>query len=143
MSKNNIAILHNEEIQAPDKYKVHTLETYSVLADESCDNIYIGDLMDYISPTTLKEITETIISKLRKGGEIHIKAPDLLQLCWYSSRLNLHLSKTRYVLYGSNKIACYCMDEIILALKNLGTTSVVSATYANGYEYSITARKND
>jgi len=141
--KQNIAILINSDIDRPNNYDKCNFSDIDSLDNQSCENIYIGDLLDYIVPNDLESTISKIISKAQIGGQLHIKAPDILQLSWYVSRLNLSLTKFRYVVYDTGRASCYSMDEILTVLAQEKNLRIVSATYTNGYEYAITARINE
>lgn len=140
---NNISILINEDIESPAGYKVYEVEDLENIKEESCDNIYIGDLLDYYNVNNLPNLVDSIIAKIKTDGKLLIKAPDLLQLSWYTCKLNLDLNKLRYILYETNRKACYTLDEIIDALNHIDTVTVDTANLTNGYEYSIVVCKNE
>ena len=137
----NIAILTSEEIEYPKDYRFYSIQEIEKIENNKYDNIYIGDLIDYLSSNMVTNILQNILNKLKDNGKIHIKAPDILQLCWYCSKLQLDLTKFRYVVYQTGRKSCYSIDEIILVLKNISGIEIESASYTNGYEYSITANK--
>jgi uncharacterized membrane protein len=140
--KKNIAILIDEEIEYPKDYQCYTLNDLSSIQQEY-ENIYIADLIDYLSADKIKSTLEDIVSKLTSNGKLHIKAPDILQLCWYCSKLHLDLSKFRYIIYQTGRKSCYSMDEILLILNSIAGTKIELASYINAYEYSITIIKHE
>ena len=138
--KKNIAILIDEEIEHPKDYKFHSLEEISDLKNDY-ENIYIGDLIDYIPPSNIEKTIKEIVSKLSDVGQLHIKGPDILQLTWFCGRLNIDLKKFRYIVYGTGRKGCYSLDEV-MEMAVLGTgLAVESTSYTNGYEYSLTLKK--
>lgn len=141
--KKNLALIINDEIEYPDNYDSTLLSDIDSIPNHFCENLYIGDLLDYLNPKDLEQTLDKIISKAQKNSEIHIKAPDILQLCWYSARLNMPLHKFRYITYATGRFGCYSMDEILLLLSEKKNISIVSATYCNGYEYAITIKTNE
>lgn len=138
--KKNIAILIDEEIEHPKDYQYYSIQDLESLNTDN-ENIYIGDLIDYLSPNNIIEVLQEITNKLAKNGKIHIKAPDIFQLCWYCSKFNLDLTKFRYIIYENGRKSCYTMDEIVLILTNIPDIKLESISYVNAYEYSITATK--
>jgi len=138
----NIAILIDEEIEYPKDYQCYLIDDITEIKTEY-ENIYIGDLIDYIPINQVKETLQEIIDKLVKNGRLSIKGPDILQLCWYCSKLNLDVNKFRYIVYQTGRKSCYSMDEIILILSNIPGISIESASYVNLYEYSIVVNKNE
>jgi len=138
--KKNIAILIDEEIEHPEDYQFCSLEDMADLKNDY-ENIYIGDLIDYITPSEIEGTITEVVSKLSDTGQLHIKGPDILQLAWFCGRLNIDLRKFRYVLYGTGRRGCYSMDEI-MEMAASGTGLVVESTsYINGYEYSLTLKR--
>jgi len=138
--KKNIAILIDEEIEYPKDYQCYIVSDISTLKTDY-ENIYIGDLIDYLPPDQINSKLIEIIDKLVQNGKLHIKGPDILQLCWYCSKLNLDLSKFRYIIYQTGRRSCYSMDEMILVLSDLPGIKIESSSYTNAYEYSITVIK--
>ena len=138
--KKNIAILIDEEIEHPEDYLFCSLEEMSNLQDDQ-ENIYIGDLIDYIPLSEIESTIKVIASKLSDTGQLHIKGPDILQLAWFCGKLNLDLKKFRYILYGTGRKGCYNLDEVIEMTVTLTGLVVDSASYTNGYEYSLTLKK--
>lgn len=140
--KKNIAILKDHEIDHPKDYHVYLLEELDSI-ETGHENIYIGDLIDYLKIETISEILEKIIEKLDIDGKLIVKAPDILQLCFYCSKFNLDLLKFRYIIYQTGRISCYSSDEILMILSAFKNIKIESVSYANLYEYSITVRKNE
>ena len=137
----DISILMSEDLESPEGYKKYEINDLENIKEESCDNIYIGDLFDYFEIRALPELIDTIISKIKQNGRLLIKAPDILQLSWYTCRLNLELSKLRYILYDTNRKACYSLDEILNVFSSINAIDIETAYIINGYEYSILVSK--
>jgi hypothetical protein len=138
--KKNIAILIDEEIEHPKDYKFYSLEEISDLKNDH-ENIYIGDLIDYIPPSEIEGTIQEIVSKLSDTGQLHIKGPDILQLSWFCGRLNIDLKKFRYIIYGTGRKGCYSLDEVMEMTVSGTGLAVASTSYTNGYEYSLTLKK--
>lgn len=130
-----------DAMEYPDGYKVYLADKLDTLENNSCDNIYLADTLDYFSIDKTLEFLEQVVSKLKRLGDLHIKAPDLLQLCWYSTRMNIDLAKLRHIIFDTKRKSCYGIDECILLLNDIKNLTVESTAYCNGYEYSITAKK--
>lgn len=139
MSK-NIAILIDKEIEYPKDYDFCSIDELEKLKTEYT-NIYIGDLIDYLPTDKTKEILQEILDKIVPNGQLHIKGPDIFQLCWYCSKLNLDLSKFRYIIYENGRKSCYTVDEIIVLISDIPDIQIESASYINGYEYSVAIKK--
>lgn len=138
-NQKNIALIINEDCNFPADYKEHLIEEIDELQDHSCDNIYVGDLLDYLEKETTEDLIKKIFAKNKiQDGRIHIKAPDIMQTCWYASRMNLDITQLRYILYHSRRKNCYTVDEIISIINSIDGVIIESASYVNGYEYSIT-----
>lgn len=140
MRTKNIAILIDQEIEYPKDYIFCSLSDLENLKTEY-DNIYIGDLIDYLPKDNIKEVLQEILDKILPNGQLHIKGPDIFQLCWYCAKSNLELSKFRYIIYENGRKSCYTVDEIILLINNIVHIQIDSISYVNGYEYSATVTK--
>jgi predicted SAM-dependent methyltransferase len=138
--KENIAILIDNEIDRPKDYQPFTLSEIDEIKGEYL-NIYIGDLIDYIPYDKIVETLQKICDNLAIGGKLHIKAPDIFQLCWYCAKLNLDLPKFKYIIYENGRRSCYTMDEIVSLLSTIQNLKIEHTSYSNAYEYSITAKK--
>lgn len=142
MSK-DIALVISEDAIHPSTYKEHLFSELDELNNNSCDSIFLGDLFDYINIDDFMSILNSIIDKVKTNGLIHIQAPDIFQLCWYAARMNLDLSKLRYILYENKRKTSYTFDEMISVLENIENIKITTASYSNGYEYSISVQKNE
>lgn len=140
--KKNIAILVDEEIEHPKDYRYYCVSEIDDL-NSKYENIYIGDLLDYLPQNQIQEIVNKISDKLEDNGQIHIKSPDILQMCWYCAKFNLDLSKFRYIIYQTGRKFCYTLDEIVLLFSKIDKMKVETASYINAYEYSITVTKHE
>lgn len=139
----DIALLIHEESEYPSNYTEHDLSEIETLADNSCDNIFIGDILDYIPPKDFNNTLDNIVSKTKTNGLIHIQAPDIFQLCWLASRMNLNIDKLRYILYDNQRGICHTFDEMIDLLNTTANIKIDTASYTNGYEYSISIKKHE
>jgi len=140
--KKNIAILIDEEIEHPKDYRYHSLDELENLPDSQYENIYIGDLLDYIPPDQIQELLAKISKKLAKDGKLNIQGPDILQMCWYCSKFNLDISKFRYIIFQTGKKICYTLDEVV-SMVSTTDLKIESASYINAYEYSIMVVQNE
>jgi len=136
-----IALLLHEEADYPKGYNTNLINELEDLKENTYEDIYIGDLLDYFDTEKSIELLLDISSKLKEKGLLHIKAPDLMQMCWYVYKTNLDLPKFRYVLYDTKRTISYSMNELILILTDVKGITVQSASFCNGYEYSVTVRK--
>lgn len=137
--KKNIALILSEDCIFPSDYQEVLMDNIEEIADHSCDNLYIGDILDYYPTSEFKNILDIISKKVRvEDGCVHIKSPDLLQACWYASKMNLDVNKLRYILYETNRKTCYTLDEMVELLNTVEEITILSASYINGYEYQIT-----
>lgn len=142
MKNKNIALTFNEESKIPSDYKDCLISELDDINDGSCDNLYIGDILDHIDREEITPFLQKVIGKIKvEDGLVHIKSPDLLQTCWYTARMNLDTNKVRYILYETNRKNCYTLEEIVKIINEIENTRIVSAHYVNGYEYSISISK--
>ena len=58
MKHNNIAILMYDAMEYPDGYKVYLADKLDTLENNSCDNIYLADTLDYFSIDKTLEFLE-------------------------------------------------------------------------------------
>lgn len=142
MNNKNIALIINDDCKFPSDYKEYSIAELDSIPEGSCDNLYIGDLLDYVEQDEQQDWLKKLLTKIKvEDGRLHIKAPDLLQTCWYASKMNLDMNKLRYVLYQTNRKNCYTIDEIASMINLIENARIDSASYINLYEYSITINK--
>jgi hypothetical protein len=142
MKKNNIALILNEEDKYPSDYNEHFVSEIEKIPTGSCDNVYVGDIFDRIEQEHISSMLKNIVEKVKiEDGLVHIKSPDILQLSWYTSRMNLDVHRLRYVLYQTNRKNCYTLEEMIDMILSVPNIGIVNAHYENGYEYSITINR--
>lgn len=134
----NIALVINEESKIPSDYTECLISDIDTIPAASCDNVYIGDVLDYLPEENIQIFLADVIQKINKeNGMVHIKAPDILQTCWYASRMNIDINNLRYILYDTKRMRCHTLEEIVAIINSIPNTIISSTSYANGYEYSI------
>lgn len=143
-NQKNIALIINEESKFPSDYTECLVSDMDSIPVGSCDNLYIGDILDYLAKEDIHVFLTNAMQKIRKeNGSVHIKAPDILQTCWYASRMNIDIKDLRYILYDTKRTNCYTLDEIVEIVNSIPNTTINSASYANGYEYSLSLNTHE
>lgn len=109
--------------------------------DESIDNIYIQDLLDYYDHNNTRFILGVIKQKLKKKGLLSIQSIDLKQLGVAIAFGDIDTSLVRNLLYP-NKKSIYELYEIELLLSEFNF-EIITKKYINIFEYHILVKKND
>ena len=109
------------------------------IPDNSCNEIIINDLLDYLSYNESTNILDLLINKLCTNGSIIIQSVDLYQLATAVTFNDIDLDTTKIVLY-QNKKAIYTLYDIESELKNR-KLNIVEKKYINIFEYYIKATK--
>jgi hypothetical protein len=109
------------------------------ILDNSCQEIVINDLFDYLSYNDSSNILDTLIKKLSSNGYIIIQSVDLYQFACSIAFEDIDLDTSKMILYP-NKKAIYTLYDIELELQNR-KLDIVEKKYLNIFEYYIRAQK--
>lgn len=115
------------------------LEEVIDLSDDSVDEIFIGDVLDYITYDTLGNTIDTIQKKLKVGGQLIVQAPDLFHLASALVFQDLDIETTKLTIYNG-KNTMYVMKNIETELLNRNF-DILQKKYKNIFEYFLIAKK--
>lgn len=107
--------------------------------DNSCVEIVINDLLDYVSYNDANNILDSLIKKLCTNGSLVIQSVDLYQLSCAITFEDIDLDTCKMILY-QNKKAIYTMYDIQSEISNRNL-DLVEKKYINIFEYYIRAQK--
>ena len=115
-----------------DNLRLENLEANQathILADHVFRFITVDEVLAYI---------KIWISRLRKGGLLHINDIDFIRIANNAICKNTTIPETNRILYNNRK-SCLTLEDISDILKNLGLK--IEEKRFCGIEYSITARR--
>lgn len=110
------------------------------IKDNSCDEISINDLLDFLSYNEMSHILDSLITKLSNTGSLIIQSVDLYQMCSSVTFGDIDLDTIKMVLY-QNKKSIYTLYDIETELKNR-KLNIIEKKYINIFEYYIKAIKS-
>jgi predicted SAM-dependent methyltransferase len=111
----------------------------NTINNNSCEQIYIGDLLDYLNYNEAMVILDILVDKLALSGSICIQSADLFLLCSAVVFNDIDQQVSKLVLFN-NKKTIYNMSEIQTELNNRNL-EIVEKKYINIFEYYIKASK--
>ena len=124
----------------PVGFTYESIQNLSNLIDSSYEEIYIGDLLDYIDYNESMALLDLIKNKLNSGGAIIVQSSDLYALSSAVVFGDIDIQTSKLVIYNEKK-SMYTMHEIETELKNR-QLSIIEKKYINIFEYYIKAIKN-
>jgi predicted SAM-dependent methyltransferase len=111
----------------------------ATINSNSCEEIYVGDLLDYLEYNEAMIILDTLVDKLIVSGSLAIQSADLFLLCSAVAFSDIEQQIAKLILFN-NKKTIYNMQEIQTELKNRNL-DIVEKKYINIFEYYIKANK--
>ena len=108
----------------------------SSLEDSSCEEIEVGDCLDY--KLSRDEFLKNIVKKLRYGGILRINGIDLDEVIYQHSVGDISFIQMQRFLYGGRMNTDF-LGGVFNKLKSLGLT--VTNSNLNGSQYFIAAER--
>lgn len=138
----NIIYLHlYEPTNLPVGIEYVAIDSLNNYDNNSIQEIFITDLLDYYHENLAVKILSSILDKLQPGGKLHIQSTDLYQLSHAILSSSIDENTAKSILYP-NKKSIYSMYNIetVLTQNNL---SILEKRYINVCEYFILAQKDE
>jgi hypothetical protein len=107
--------------------------------DNSCEEIYIADLLDYVNYNEAMIILDDLVRKISLGGTLIIQSADLFLLSSAITFNDIDQQIAKMVLFN-NKKTIYNLQEIESELKNRNL-DILEKKHINIFEYYIKATK--
>ena len=117
-------------------YEVVDFNQLQNVHDASCEDIFIGDCLDYSE--NREQAAAHVLSKIRYGGKGTITGIDLLKVCSLRKSFKISDKETREMIY-SNRKCISSMSESIAYLKQAGMK--VDTKRVDGVRYCIIFRR--
>jgi predicted SAM-dependent methyltransferase len=136
---NNISIYHKEHIEVPNSKNVYFQEIKDI-DDDSIDNIYLHDCLDFVVVDQHSEMLQILFKKLNSDGLLHIQAPDLKQLAIAIAFDKIKIDIAQLVLYRS-RLFLHTTQNIKDILEHNGYV-VMTQKYINLFEYLLISSKS-
>lgn len=96
-------------------YQLIPIDQLQSIPPASCNAIYVGDCCDYFP--NREEILQTILSKLRYGGELLIDGIDLLMLCRGVSNGTVQQKDAKNLLFNKKQSCSTIKDTSDLLIR--------------------------
>ena len=95
-----IAIFIPEVSEVPtEDYDLININDTHLIHDGSCEELFIGDCLDYIA-SGKEEFISTVCSKIKYGGRLILTGHDLQEICKAKSAHFIDEEKAQSLLYG-------------------------------------------
>lgn len=125
-----------------DNFEFMSVSKIKKIKKNSIDEIYIGDLLDYLSSDDGLIILQEIVTKLTSGGKLHIQSSDAK--CLASALLYNNINITIYKgLLFNNKKNIYTLTEIKNILSGIQNIKISKCKFINAIQYYIECFKNE
>ena len=127
----------NDTLDIPDTNSIH-INRIDELENNSVENMYIQDLLDYTLPSEQPALLEKIAEKLNNKGLLYIQAPDIKQLAIALTfdKVNIELAQ---MLTYKERVFMHSAQNII-DLLSVANYKLITQKYINIFEYYFTAQ---
>lgn len=141
-TKSNITksiFLHVVEPSVPiDNFEFVHLSKIKKIKKHSVSELYIGDILDYISDDDGALLLKELPNKLTKGGKLYIQAYDAKCLSSALTHNNINNTIYRNLLFNNGaKKNIYTMSEIKDLLRSTVNGKINKCKFINGLQYYI------
>jgi hypothetical protein len=135
---NKLFISQYETSNIPTGYDLYLFENLDEIPNHSLEQIFISDLLDGYVDRDIYSILNTVISKLKHNGILHIQSLDLEQFCVYMNHRIIGIER-KSILYN-NRINIQSLSSLCDILIKNSNITILSRKYVNGFEYYIEAK---
>jgi predicted SAM-dependent methyltransferase len=136
---NNISIYHKDNIEVPNAQNIYFQDVREI-EENSIDNIYLHDCLDFIIIDQHSEMLQVIFNKLKPNGMLHIQAPDLKQLAIAMTFDKIKIEIAQLILY-KNRLFLHTAKNIKDILEH-NNYIVMTQKYVNVFEYLFICSKS-
>ena len=136
---NNISLYHKEQIDVPNSKNVY-FQDIKEIEDNSVDNIYLHDCLDFVIVDQHSEMLQILFAKLKPQGLLHIQAPDLKQLAIAITFDKIKIDIAQLILYKS-RLFLHTSQNIKDILEH-NNYIVMKQKYVNIFEYLFICSKS-
>lgn len=136
---NNISIYHKDNIEVPNAQNIYFQDVREI-EENSIDNIYLHDCLDFIVIDQHSEMLQVIFKKLKPNGMLHIQAPDLKQLAIAMTFDKIKIEIAQLILY-KNRLFLHTAKNIKDILEH-NNYIVMTQKYVNVFEYLFICSKS-
>jgi len=126
----------DHELQPPNS-NIDNITNIDKYDNNSIQNIYIQDLLDFLPAHEHSIIIDKVFDKLVHGGVVHIQAPDLKHLANAIVFNTVNVSLAKEILYPK-KSSISTIYDILTLLKD--RFIIINKKYVSIFEYYITAQ---
>ncbi len=135
---NNISIYHKNNIEVPNAQNIY-FQDVKEIEENSVDNIYLHDCLDFVIIDQHSELLQVIFNKLKPNGMLHIQAPDLKQLAIAMTFDKIKIEIAQLILYKS-RLFLHTANNIKDILEH-NNYIIMTQKYVNVFEYLFICSK--
>ena len=135
---NNISIYHKDSIEVPNSQNIY-FQNVREIEENSVDNIYLHDCLDFIVIDQHSELLQVMFNKLKPNGMLHIQAPDLKQLAIAMTFDKIKIEIAQLLLY-KNRLFLHTANNIKDMLE-YNDYIIMTQKYVNVFEYLFICSK--
>jgi hypothetical protein len=112
------------------------IKQFKKVKKKSVEEIYIGDLLDYIDQDNCAALLADIISKISKNGKLFIQGIDAKALAsaFVYNHINIDIYKN--ILYN-NKVNIHTLGSLRNFISGFGELEISKCKYINNMQYYI------
>ena len=125
-----------------DNFEFMSVSKIKKIKKNSIDEIYIGDLLDYLSSDDGFIILQEIVTKLTAGGKLHIQSSDAKCLASALLYNNINIAIYKGLLFNDKK-NIYTLTEIKNILSGIQNIKISKCKFINAIQYYIECFKNE
>jgi hypothetical protein len=108
------------------------------IKESSLQEVIIQDLLEYFTDAEFVAILSKIVSKLKRGGKLHIQGIDAHSLCCGVAYSQIDMLAFKAMLFSTNKNNIFSITQIKQTIENQITNIEINKIkFLNGLQYYI------
>lgn len=124
-----------------DKFEFFELKDIKKIRRSSIDEIFIGDLLDYLDDDSAIIILNDLCLKLKKGGKLYLQSNDVKCVAAALIYDNINTKIYKNIIFSYQKKNIFTLSEIKRMLNSIESLSIERCKFLNGVQYYIECHK--
>lgn len=124
-----------------EKFEFYDLNDIKKIRRSSIDEIYIGDVLDYLDDDNTLILLHDIHLKLRKGGKLYIQSNDSKCVAAALIYDNINSKIYKNIVFSYQKKNIFTLTEIKRIIGSIEGLKIDKCKFLNGVQYYIECQK--
>jgi len=124
-----------------EKFEFFDLNNIKKIRRSSVDEIFIGDLLDYLDDENAITLLNNLCLKIKKNGKLYIQSNDAKCLCAALIYDNINTKIYKNILFSYQKKNIFTLNEIKRMIRSIDSLGIEKCKFLNGVQYYIECHK--